>query len=160
MFPSDKYSLYCLAHISCYYLILSATWDHTLHCTVRKYYYLCDTIDKLDIFVSRQFDKHFRVLGLVRIFQCPYVPNRWFVTHLYAYLARCAPSKTMAQPKTNPSCVRYTIRRRLSTNLKTYRVGYEVGLNFYKRAERARNNNCFQAINTLYIALHIFPVIT
>ena len=48
--------------MSWYYLILSAIWDHTLHCTVRKYYYLCETIDKLYTFVSRQFDKDFASL--------------------------------------------------------------------------------------------------
>ena len=47
-------------------------------------------------FVSRQFDKAFRILGLVRILQCPHVPIRWIVTHLYAYLARRARSKTIA----------------------------------------------------------------
>ena len=74
-----------------------------MHCSMWKYYYLCQTIDKLYTFISRQFDKDFRLLGLVRILQCPYVP------HLYAYLARCARWKTIAQPKTNPSCVRYSI---------------------------------------------------
>ena len=95
-FPSCTYTLYCHAYVSCYCLIFSAISDHTLHCTMWEYYYLCKTIDKLLTFVSTQFDKYFRLLGLVRVFQCPYVPNRWFVTHLYASRARCARSKTIA----------------------------------------------------------------
>ena len=96
-FPRYAYTLYCLANISCYSLIFAAISDHTLTCTMWKYYYLCKTIDKLLTFVSTQFDEDFRLLGLVRVFQCPYVPNRWFVTHLYASRARCARSKTIAQ---------------------------------------------------------------
>ena len=106
-----------------------------------------------------QFDKDLRFLGLVRIFQCPYVPNRWFVTHLYASLTRCARSKTIASPKTNPSYVRYSIRRRLISNLLTCRIGCDVGLDLYERAERASYDYNFQAIHIPYIALHIFPVI-
>ena len=97
-----------------------------------------------------------RFLGLVRIFQCPYVLNRWFVTHIYASLARCARSKTIASPKTNPSYVRYSIRRRLISNLITVRIGCEVGLDFYERASIDYN---FRSIRIPYIALHIFPVI-
>ena len=82
--------------MSWYYLILSAISDVMLHCTMWKYCYLCETIYKLYTVVSRQFDKAFRILGLVRIFQCPYVPNRSIVTHLYASLARRARSKTIA----------------------------------------------------------------
>ena len=134
--------------------------DLTLHCSMWKYYYLCKTINKLYTFVSRQFDKDFWLLGLVRIFQCPYVPNRWFVTYLYAYLAPCARSKTIAKPKTNPSCVRYSIWRRLISNLGTSRIGSEVGLDFYQRAERASYDYNFQAIHIPYIHLHIFRVIT
>ena len=70
-FPSYTNTLYCLPYISCYYLTLSAISDHTLHCTVWKYYYSCKTIDRLDTFISRQIDKYFRLLRLVRIFQCP-----------------------------------------------------------------------------------------
>ena len=106
-----------------------------------------------------QFDKDLRFLGLVRIFQCPYVPNRWCVTHKYASLARCARSETIAQPKTNPSCVRYSIRRRLISNLLTCRIGCEAGLDFYEIAERASNDYNFHAIHIPYIALHILPVI-
>ena len=109
-FPSYTYTLYFLAYISCYNLILSAITDLMLHCTIWKYYYLCETSDKLLTFVGRQFDKDFRLLGLVRIFQCSYVPNRWILTHLSASLARRARSKTIASPKTNPSCVHYSIR--------------------------------------------------
>ena len=87
-FPSYTYILYCLPYISCCYLTLSAISDHRLHFTVWKHYYLCKTIDRLETSVSRQFDIDFRLLGLVRIFQCPHVPNRWFLTHLYASLAR------------------------------------------------------------------------
>ena len=61
-----------------------------------NYYYLCKTIDKLYAFVSAQLEKDLRFLGLVRIFQCPYEPNRWFVTHLYVSLARCARSNAIA----------------------------------------------------------------
>ena len=131
-----------------------------LHCTMWKYYYLCKTIDKLYAFISRQFDKDFRLLGLVRILQCPYVPHRWFVTHLYAYLARCARSKTIAQPKTNPACVRYSIWGILISNLETSRIRCEVGLDLYERAERASNDSNCQAIHIPYIALNIFPVIS
>ena len=106
-----------------------------------------------------QFDKDLRFLGLVRIFQCPYVQNRWFVTHNYASLARCARSNTVRKPKTNPSCVRYSTRRRLISNLLTCRIGCEDGLDFYERAERASNDNNFPAIHIPYIALHTFPVI-
>ena len=107
-----------------------------------------------------QFDKYFRLLGLLRIFQCPYVPNRWFVTHLYASLAPCARSKTIASPKTDPACVRHSIWRRLISNLGTCRIGCNVGLDFYERAQRASNDHSFQAIHIPYIALHIFLVIT
>ena len=125
-----------------------------MHCTMWKYYYLCKTIDKLYAFISRQFDKDFRLLGLVRILQCPYVP------HLYAYLACCARSKPIAHRKTNPSCDRNSIRRGLISNLRTCRIGCEVGLDFYQRAERASNDTNCQAILKSYITLHIFPVIT
>ena len=131
-----------------------------LHCSMWKYYYLCKTIDKLYTFISRHFDKDFRLLELVRILQCPYVPHRWFVTHLYAYLARCARSKPIAHRKTNPSCDRNSIRRGLISNLRTCRIGCEVRLDFYERAERASNYCNFQAIHKSYITLHIFPVIT
>ena len=104
-----------------------------------------------------QFDKDLRFLGLVRIFQCPYVPNRWFGTHNYASLTRCARSNTIGQPKTNPSCVRYSTWRRLISNLGTCRIGCEVGLNFHDRTSFDHN---FQAIHIPYIALHIFRVIT
>ena len=106
-----------------------------------------------------QFDKDLRFLGLVRIFQCPYVPNRWFVTHLYASLPRCARSNTIGEPKTNPSCVRYSTRRRLISNLLTCRIGCEVGLDIYERTERASNDYNFQAIHIPYITWYIFPVI-
>ena len=53
-----------------------------------------------------QWEKDFRLLGLVRIIQCPHVPNRWVVTHIYASLARRARLKAVALPKTNPSRVR------------------------------------------------------
>ena len=79
-FPTYTYASYCLPYISCYYLTLSAISDHMLQCTVWKYYYLCKTICKVETFVSRQFDKEFRLLGLGRIYQCPHVPNRWLVT--------------------------------------------------------------------------------
>ena len=131
-----------------------------LNCTMWKYYYLCKTIDKLYTFVSRQFDKDFRLLGLVRLFQCPHVPNRWIVTHLYSYLARRARSKTIAYPKTNPFCVRHLIWMRLISSWGTCRIGCEVVLHFYERAERASNDHNFQAIHIPSIALHIFPVIT
>ena len=106
-----------------------------------------------------QFVKDLRFLGLVRIFQCPYVPNRWIVTHIYESLARCARSKTIAYPKTKPSCVRYSIRRRLISNLLTCRIGCEVGLDLYERAERVSYDKNFHAIHIPYMALHIFPVI-
>ena len=131
-----------------------------LHCSMWKYYHLCKAINKLYTFVCRQFDKVFRLLGLVRMFQCPYVPNRWIVTHLYASLVPCARSKTIAKPKTNPSCVRYSIWRRLIYNLRTCRIGCEVGLDLFQRAERASNDSNCQAIHKPYITLHIFPVIT
>ena len=101
-----------------------------------------------------------RLLGLLRILQCHYVPNCWFVTHIYAYLARCVNSKTRAYPKTNPFSDCYTLRRRLISNLRTCPIDYEVGLDFYVRAERASINYNFQAINIHHITLHIFPVIT
>ena len=107
--PSYTYTFYCLAYISCYYLILSDISDITLHMTMWKQYVLCETIDKLYTFVSRQFDKDFRVLGLVRMLPCPYVPNRWIVTHFSASLARRARSKTIASPKTNPCCVHWSM---------------------------------------------------
>ena len=157
--PSYTYTLYCLAYISWYYLILSAISDITLHCTMWKYYYWCETIDKLQTFVSRQFDKDFQLLGLVRIFQCPHVPTGWFVTHLYASLARRARSKTGAKPKTNPSCVRHSIWRRLISNLGTCRIGCEVGLDFHERAERASNDLNFQATHIPYIACIYFVVL-
>ena len=97
---------------------------------------------------------------MVRLFQCPHVPNRWIVTHIYSSLARRARSKTIAYPKTNPFCVRHSIWRRLISNLGTCRIGCEVGLDFYERAERASNDHNFQAIHVTYIALHIFRVIT
>ena len=134
--------------------------DLTLYCSMWKYYYLCKTINKLYTFVCRQFDKDFRLLGLVRILQCPYVPNRWFVTYHHAYLARCARSETIAKPKTNPSCVRYSIWRRPISNLGTSRMGCEVGLDFYERADRASNDCNVQAVHKPDITLHIFPVIT
>ena len=68
-------------------------------------------------------------------------------------------SKAIALPKTNPSCVRYSIRSRLISNLQTCRIGCEGGQDFYERAERASNDYNFQAIHIPYIALHIFPVI-
>ena len=159
-FPNYTYTIYCLAYISYYYQILSAISDLTLHCTVRKFYYLCKTIDKLYTFVSRQFVKYFRLLRMVRIFQCPYVPNRWFVPHLYASPDRSARSNTIAYPTTTPSCVRHSICRRLISNLGMCRIGCEVGLDFYERAERASNDLNSQAIHIPYIALHIFLVIT
>ena len=110
--------------------------------------------------VSRQLDRDFRLLVLVRIFQCPYVTNRWFVTHPYASLAPCARPITIAKPKTNPSCVRYPIRRRLISNLRTCRIGCEVGLDSYERAVRASIDYNFQAIHIPYGAVHIFPIIT
>ena len=45
------------------------------------------------------------------------------------------------------------------SNLLTRRIGCEVGLDFYERAERASNDHNFQPIHIPYIALHIFPVI-
>ena len=39
------------------------------------------------------------------------------------------------------------------------RIGCEVGLDFYERAERAINDHHFQAIHVPYIALRTFPVI-
>ena len=97
---------------------------------------------------------------LVRIFQCPYMPIRWFVTHLYACLARRARSKTVAHPNPNPSCVRHSIWKRLISNLATCRIGCEVGLDFHERAERASNDLNFQATHIPYIAMHIFRGIT
>ena len=44
--------------------------------------------------------------------------------------------------------------------MNTYRIGCEVGLDFYVRAERASNNYNFQATLIPFIALHIFPVTT
>ena len=88
------------------------------------------------------------------------MPNRWFVTRLYASLARCALSITIALPKTNPSSVRYPIRCRHVSNLWTCRTGLEVGLDFYEWAERASNDFNFQAIDIPYIALHILRITT
>ena len=96
----------------------------------------------------------------MRIFQCPHVPTGWFVTHLYASLARRDRSKTVAKPKINPSCFRHWKWRRLISNLGACLIGCEVGLEFYERAERPSNDLNFQAIHIPYIALHIFPVIT
>ena len=45
-------------------------------------------------------------------------------------------------------------------NLLTCRIGCEVGLDVYERAERASNDYNFQAIHIPYIALHIFRVST
>ena len=70
-FPSYTYTLYCLPYISCYYLTLPAISDHTLHCTVWKYYYLRKTIDRLDTFISRQFDKDFGSTGCHEYFNVP-----------------------------------------------------------------------------------------
>ena len=78
----------------------------------------------------------------------------------YASLARRARSKTIAQPKTNPSCLSHSTWRRLISNLRTCRIGCEVGLDSYERGERAINDYNFQAIHMPYIALHIFRVIT
>ena len=61
--------------------------------------------------------------------------------------------------KTKHSCVRYSVRRRLISNLLTFRIGYEVGLDFYERAERACNDYNFQAVHIPYIAMHMYPVI-
>ena len=69
-------------------------------------------------------------------------------------------SKTIAQPKTNPSCVRHSMWRRHISNLRMCRIGCEIGLNFYERAKRASNDHNFQAIYVTYIALHIFRAIT
>ena len=44
-------------------------------------------------------------------------------------------------------------------NFRTCRIGREVELDFYERAERASNDSNFQAIHIPYIALHMFPVI-
>ena len=96
----------------------------------------------------------------MRIFQCPHVPNRWIVTHLSATLGRHARSKAIAEPKTNPSCVHYSIWWRHILNLRTRRIGCEVGLDLYERAERASNDHNFLAIHIPYIALHISRVIT
>ena len=49
---------------------------------------------------------------------------------------------------------------RLISNLGTCRIGYEVELDFYERAERSSNDHKFQAIQIPSIALHIFRVIT
>ena len=95
----------------------------------------------------------------MRIFECPNVPNRWIVTHLSAALARRARTKAIAKPKTNPSCVHYSIWWRHISNLRTCRVGCEVELDFYERAERVSNGHNFQAIHIPYIALHIIRVI-
>ena len=88
------------------------------------------------------------------------MPNRWFVTYIYSYLARCARSITIALPKTNPSCVHYSTWWRHISNLRTCRIGCEVEQDFYERAERASNDHNFQAIHIPYIALDIFRVIT
>ena len=96
----------------------------------------------------------------MRIFQCPYVPTGWFVTHLYASLARRSRSNTVAKPKTNPSCVRHSIWRRLISNLGSCRIGCEVVLDFNARGERASNDLNSQATHIPYIALHIFRGIT
>ena len=48
---------------------------------------------------------------------------------------------------------------RLISNLGTCRIGCEVGLDFYERAERASNDYSFHAIHIPYIALHIFPAL-
>ena len=48
---------------------------------------------------------------------------------------------------------------RLISNLGTCRIGSEVGLDFYERAERAINDYNFQAIHIPYIALNIFPAL-
>ena len=82
------------------------------------------------------------------------------MTHLYAYLARCVRSETIALPKTNPSCDRISIRRRLIYNLRTCWIGCEVGIYFYERADRASYDCNFQAIHKPYITLHNFPVIS
>ena len=98
--------------------------------------------------------------GWCEYFNVNHVPNRWIVTHIYVSLARRSRSKTVALPKINPSRVRYSIRRRLISNLRVCRNGCEVGLDFYERAERASNDHNFQAIDILYITLHMFRVIT
>ena len=88
------------------------------------------------------------------------MPNRWILTHLYSCLVRRARSKTIAYHKIHPFCVRHSIWRRLISNCGTCRIGCDVGLHFYERAERASNDHNFQAIHIPSIALHIFPVIT
>ena len=70
-YPSYTYTIYCLPYISCYYLTSPAISDHTLHCTVWKYYYLCKTIDRLDTFTNRQFDKDFGSSGCHEYFNVP-----------------------------------------------------------------------------------------
>ena len=60
----------------------------------------------------------------------------------------------------NHSCVSYSTWWRHISNLRTSRIGCEVGLDFYERAVRASNGHNFQAIHIPYIALHIFGVIT
>ena len=91
-FPTYTYASYCLPYISCCYAILSAISDITLHCTMWRYYCLCETIDKLQTFVSRQFDKYFRLFGLPRILQCPMCQTvglwQTFTRTLLAALAR------------------------------------------------------------------------
>ena len=46
------------------------------------------------------------------------------------------------------------------SNLRMCRIGCEIGLNFYERAERASNDHNLKAIYIPHIALRIFRVIT
>ena len=73
----------------------------------------------------------------------------WILTHLYSSLDRRARSKTIAYPKTNPSCVRHSIWRRLISNLGTCRIVLRLVQIFTsERSERATIT-----ISKLYIYL-------
>ena len=88
---------------------------------------------------------------LVRIFQCPHVPNRWIVTHLSASLAHRARTKTIAEPKTNPSCVHYSIRGDLFQIWD--RVGSDVRLDYIFTSERSERVTITISKQYIYIIL-------
>ena len=90
-YTTYTYASYCLPYISCYYPIFPIS-DITLRCTIRKYYYLCETIDKLYTFIRRQFDNDFGFSGCCEYYNVPMYQTvglwRTFTRHSLTALAR------------------------------------------------------------------------
>ena len=92
---------------------------------------LCSVSNSIKASGSSGWCKYFYVHTCESIGLC-----RTFTHCTLAALAR----KTIAYPKTNPSCVRFSVWRQFTSNLRTCRFSCEVGLAFYERAERASND--------------------